>query len=67
MRDCHGQIVVTQDILGLRDWQPSFAGKVCRIGHSVQVVVEQWCEKVRRRELDHEYEMLDGEANRLED
>ena len=64
---CHGQIVVTQDILGLSDWQPSFAGKEGRIGPSVQVVVEQWCEKVRRRELDHDYEMLDGEANRLED
>ncbi len=64
---CHGQIVVTQDILGLSDWQPSFAGKEGRIGSSVQAVVEQWCEKVRRRELGHEYEMLDGEADRLED
>jgi 3-methyl-2-oxobutanoate hydroxymethyltransferase len=64
---CHGQIVVTQDILGLSDWQPSFAGKEGRIGPSMQAVVEQWCEKVRRRELDHDYEMLDGEANRLDD
>ena len=64
---CHGQIVVTQDILGLTDWQPSFAGSEGQIGNSIQAVVEQWCEKVRRREMEHPYAMKDGEAEQLED
>ena len=64
---CHGQIVVTQDILGLTDWQPSFAGSEGQIGNSIQAVVEQWCEKVRRREMNHPYIMKDGEAERLGD
>lgn len=52
---CHGQIVVTHDILGLTDWQPSFAKSEGRLGSSVQSIVEQWCEKVRRGELSHPY------------
>ena len=64
---CHGQIVVTQDILGLTDWQPSFASSEGQIGNSIQAVVEQWCEKVRRREMEHPYAMKDGEAEQLED
>lgn len=64
---CHGQIVVTQDILGLTDWQPSFAGSEGQIGSSIQSVVEQWCEKVRRKEMDHPYIIKDGEAERLDD
>jgi 3-methyl-2-oxobutanoate hydroxymethyltransferase len=52
---CHGQIVVTHDILGLTDWQPSFAKSEGRLGSSIQSIVEQWCEKVRRGELTHPY------------
>lgn len=52
---CHGQIVVTHDILGLTDWQPSFAKSEGQLGSSIQSVVEQWCEKVRRKDLDHPY------------
>jgi 3-methyl-2-oxobutanoate hydroxymethyltransferase len=64
---CHGQIVVTQDILGLTAWQPSFASSEGQVGISIQAVVEQWCEKVRRREIDHPYMMKDGEAEQLEE
>ena len=63
---CHGQIVVTHDILGLTDWQPSFADREGRLGASMQSIVEQWCERARRRELPHGYEMRDGESGRLE-
>lgn len=62
---CHGQIVVTHDILGLTDWQPSFADREGRLGASMQSIVEQWCERARRRELPHGYEMRDGESGRL--
>ena len=63
---CHGQIVVTHDILGLTEWQPTFADREGRLGDSLQSIVEQWCERARRRELSHEYRMRDGEADRLE-
>ena len=64
---CHGQIVVTHDILGLTDWQPSFADREGRLGTAMQEIVEQWCLKARRRELPHEYRMGEGEAERLDD
>lgn len=63
---CHGQIVVTHDILGLTEWQPSFADREGRLGDSLQSIVEQWCERARRRELPHGYRMRDGELDRLD-
>lgn len=63
---CHGQIVVTHDILGLTEWQPSFADREGRLGDSLQSIVEQWCERARRRELPHGYRMRDGEPDRLD-
>jgi len=57
---CHGQIVVTHDILGLTDWQPSFATSEGRLGASMQAIVEQWCERARRRELPHDYRMRES-------
>lgn len=65
-RSCHGQIVVTYDILGLTDWQPSFAKSEGRLGANLQSIVEQWCERVRRGEVEHTYRMIDGESERLE-
>ena len=63
---CHGQIVVTQDILGLSEWQPSFAQSEGNLGAGLQAIIEQWCERVRRRDFEHPYQMKDGEADRLE-
>ena len=63
---CHGQIVVTQDILGLSEWQPSFAQSEGNLGAGLQSIIEQWCERVRRRDFEHPYHMRDGEADRLE-
>lgn len=63
--ECHGQIAVTHDILGLTDWQPSFARSEGRLGPNLQSTIEQWAERVRRGELDHPYRMSDGEADRL--
>ena len=45
---CHGQILVTHDVLGLTDWQPSFAKSEGKLGANLQSIVEQWCERVRR-------------------
>ena len=63
---CHGQIAVTHDILGLTDWQPSFAKSEGHLGSSLQSVVEQWSERVRRGEISHPYRMVEGEASQLE-
>ncbi len=54
---CHGQIVVTHDILGLTDSQPSFAGAEAHLGENIQAAIEQWCERARRRALPHTYRM----------
>ena len=61
---CHGQIVVTHDILGLTENQPSFAPAEARVGEVVRSTVEQWCEKVRRRGLPHTYRMRTTEPLR---
>lgn len=63
---CHGQILVTHDVLGLTDWQPSFAKSEGQLGANLQAIVEQWCERVRRGEIEHSYRMADGEADRLD-
>ena len=61
---CHGQIVVTHDILGLTENQPSFAAAEARMGEMVQTTIEQWCERVRRRALPHTYRMRRSEPIR---
>jgi 3-methyl-2-oxobutanoate hydroxymethyltransferase len=57
---CHGQIVVTHDILGLTDWQPAFARPVSDIGSAVQAGAIRWKSKVAVAELgEHPYHMID--------
>ncbi len=59
---CHGQIVVLQDLLGLSDWQPSFATPAANLGTSIQQAAEQWRSRVSRGDLgDNPYRMRDGE------
>lgn len=59
---CHGQIVVLHDLLGLTDWQPSFARPVATMGDSLAEAAEKWIHKVRERDLgDHPYRMDDAE------
>ena len=59
---CHGQIVVLQDLLGLTDWQPSFARPVTHLGEPLIAAAQQWIEKVRTGNLgEHPYRMVDAE------
>jgi len=63
---CHGQVVVLHDLLGLSDWQPSFAHPIADLGHQVMNAAERWVEKVATSDLgEHPYKMKDGEAARF--
>ena len=62
---CHGQIVVLQDLLGLSDWQPSFAPPVTAMGESLTAAARTWIEKVRASDLGrHPYRMTDDEREK---
>lgn len=64
--DCHGQVVVLQDLLGMTDWQPAFAPPVAQLGHSIAHAAEQWIHKVRTSDLgDHPYLMKKGESGQF--
>ncbi len=57
---CHGQIVVTQDLLGLTDWQPAFARPIAQLGESLMQAAGTWREKVSTGDLgEHPYGMKD--------
>ena len=54
----HGQILVTQDLLGLTTWQPGFANPVASLGVEIQRAAEEFIERVaQRRVTAHRYEM----------
>lgn len=63
---CHGQVVVLHDLLGLTDWQPSFAKPLATSGHDLIAVAERWVDRVKRNDLgEHPYKMLENEAKKL--
>ena len=63
---CHGQIVVLQDLLGLTDWQPSFAKPITAMGEQLIGTATRWIEMVRASDLGvHPYRMAEGESNKL--
>lgn len=65
---CDGQIVVTQDLLGMTEWQPPFAQPVESISDSITRIAHTWSDRVRRRAHgEHPYRMSEGEAARLAD
>lgn len=58
--NCHGQIVVLQDLLGLTDRQPPFAAPVAEFGASLKDAAERWVRRVSAREASsHRYRMRD--------
>jgi 3-methyl-2-oxobutanoate hydroxymethyltransferase len=64
---CHGQVVVLQDLLGLTDWQPSFARPIMRLGEQVAAAAARWKEMVRTSALgEHPYKMSASELHKLE-
>ena len=63
---CHGQIVVLQDLLGLTDWQPSFARPIAQFGEQVIAAATRWNQMVRDSELgEHPYRMSKDELEKL--
>jgi 3-methyl-2-oxobutanoate hydroxymethyltransferase len=63
---CHGQIVVLQDLLGLTDWQPSFARPIAWLGEPLMAAARQWIGMVRDSNLgEHPYRMSESESRRL--
>ncbi|MCH8261153.1 MAG: 3-methyl-2-oxobutanoate hydroxymethyltransferase, partial [Planctomycetes bacterium] len=63
---CHGQIVVLQDLLGLTDWQPSFARPITALGEGIIAAAQRWIEMVRASELgEHPYTMNEGELDKF--
>ncbi len=59
---CHGQIVVLQDLLGLTDWQPSFAKPITALGKQIIAAADQWIQMVKTSNLgEHPYKMAEGE------
>lgn len=43
---CHGYVVVTQDLLGLTDNQPTFAQPMACIGQSIKSTAEHWAKQL---------------------
>jgi 3-methyl-2-oxobutanoate hydroxymethyltransferase len=59
---CHGQIVVLHDLLGLTQWQPSFAQPVTQLGEPLIAAAQKWVNKVRTSDLgEHPYTMTPEE------
>lgn len=46
-KGCDGQILVTHDVLGLSDWQPSFARKYLDLQTVITDAVKQYCQDIR--------------------
>jgi 3-methyl-2-oxobutanoate hydroxymethyltransferase len=64
---CHGQIVVTHDLLGLTHWQPSFARPLVELGPQLLSLGRLWRDRVANGELgEHPYVMSDAELAALE-
>ncbi len=63
---CHGQIVVLQDLLGLTDWQPSFAKPITALGKQIITAADQWIHMVKASNLgEHPYKMAEGELEKF--
>ena len=61
----HGQILVTQDLLGLTSWQPGFAQPVADLGERIRDATASYVERVARREVtDHRFEMKPNEPQK---
>ena len=55
---CHGQVVVTQDLAGMTDWQPAFAKPLAQIGTAITKLGEEWVDRVSSGNLGkHPYSM----------
>lgn len=64
--DCHGQILVVQDLLGMSETPPRFAEPTASLGPEIQKAAEEWVRRVRDGEIGGKrYRMAESEADRL--
>lgn len=64
--ECHGQVLVLQDLLGLSDTPPRFAEAVANLGPAVQRAAAEWVLRVREGRIGgRRYSMSKGEADKL--
>jgi len=64
--ECHGQVLVLQDLLGLTFAAPRFAEPVAQLGPAIQRAAAEWVLRVRDRRIGgRRYSMSKGEADKL--
>lgn len=64
--ECHGQVLVLQDLLGLTDDPPRFAEPVAQVGPIIQRAASEWVRRVAKASIGgRRYTMAPGEAERL--
>ncbi len=57
---CHGQVVVTHDLLGLTERQPPFALPIVTLGKALSEMADTWKDRVRSGSLgEHPYALSD--------
>jgi 3-methyl-2-oxobutanoate hydroxymethyltransferase len=60
--ECHGQVLVIHDLLGLTDHPPRFAQAAASLGMAIQEAGRQWVERVARGEIGGQrYQMKPAE------
>ncbi len=60
--DCHGQVIVLQDLLGMTHWQPAFAKPEAQVGGVIESAAKSWITRVREGQLGElPYTMSDSE------
>lgn len=63
---CHGQVLVLQDLLGMSDRAPRFAEPVAHLGPAIQRAGAEWVSRVRARRIGgRRYSMRPGEVEKL--
>ncbi len=61
---CHGQVVVTHDLLGLTDRQPPFALPIASVGKTLGEMADTWRTRVREGMLgEHPYALGDEQKS----
>jgi 3-methyl-2-oxobutanoate hydroxymethyltransferase len=64
--ECHGQVLVLQDLLGLTDTPPRFAEPVAVLGPVIQRAAAEWVVRVRTGRIGgRRYSMSRGEAEKM--
>ncbi len=64
--ECHGQVLVLQDLLGLTDEPPRFAEPVAQLGPAIQRAASEWVRRVEARRIGgRRYAMPPAEAEKL--